>query len=66
MGLRINTNLASINAQRQLSTNQKRLEHAQAAMASGSRIVNASDDAAGLSIAENIRGQVRGIRMARN
>lgn len=66
MGLRINTNLASINAQRQLSTNQKRLEHAQAALASGSRIVNASDDAAGLSISENIRGQVVGIRQARN
>jgi flagellin len=65
MGLRINTNLASINAQRQLSTQQKRLEHAQAALASGSRIVNAADDAAGLAIAENIRGQVTGIREAR-
>lgn len=65
MGLRINTNLSSINAQRQLSTNQKRLEHAQAALASGSRIVNAADDAAGLAISENIRGQVQGIRMAR-
>lgn len=65
MGLRINTNLASVNAQRQLSKNQKRLEHAQAALASGSRIVNASDDAAGLAISENIRGQVTGIRMAR-
>lgn len=65
MGLRINTNLASINAQRQLSTQQKRLEHSQAALASGSRIVNAADDAAGLSISENIRGQVTGIRMAR-
>ena len=66
MGLQINTNLASINAQRQLSKNQKRVEHAQAALASGSRIVTASDDAAGLAIAENIRGQVQGIRMARN
>ena len=66
MGLRINTNLASINAQRQMSKNQKRVEHAQAALASGSRIVTASDDAAGLAIAENIRGQVQGIRMARN
>ena len=66
MGLRINTNLASINAQRQLTKQQSRLEHAQAAMASGSRIVKASDDAAGLSISENIRGQVSGIKMARN
>ncbi len=66
MGLRINTNLASINAQRQLTTQQSRLEHSQAALASGSRIVRASDDAAGLAISENIRGQVMGIRMARN
>ena len=66
MGLRINTNVASINAQRQLSKQQRRLEHSQAALSSGSRIVNASDDAAGLTIAENIRGQVVGIRMARN
>ena len=66
MGLRINTNQASIAAQRQLSKQQKRLEHAQSALSSGSRIVNASDDAAGLTIAENIRGQVTGIRMARN
>ncbi|MBT4761864.1 MAG: flagellin FliC [Bdellovibrionaceae bacterium] len=66
MGLRINTNTASLNAQRQLTTNQKRMEHAQAALASGSRIVQASDDAAGLAISENIRGQVVGIKQARN
>lgn len=65
MGLRINTNIASINAQRQLGTQQKRLEHAQSALASGSSIITASDDAAGLAIAENIRGQVAGIREAR-
>ena len=66
MGLRINTNIASINAQRQLSTQQKRTEHAAAALSSGSRIVNAADDAAGLSISESLRGQVRGIGQARN
>ena len=66
MGLRINTNVASLNAQRQLSTNQKRLEHAQSALASGKRIVSAADDAAGQAIAENIRGQVGGIKQARN
>jgi flagellin len=66
MGLRINTNLASISAQRQLTNSQDRLEHAQEALASGSRIVKASDDAAGLSISENIRGQLVGIKMARN
>ncbi|MCB0367283.1 MAG: flagellin FliC [Bdellovibrionaceae bacterium] len=66
MGLRIHTNVASISAQRQLTKQQHRMEHAQQALASGSRIVTASDDAAGLAISENIRGQLQGIRMARN
>lgn len=66
MGLRIHTNIASISAQRQLTKQQSRLEHSQQALASGSRIVTASDDAAGLAISENIRGQLQGIRMARN
>lgn len=66
MGLRIQTNMASISAQRVLSVQQKRSEHATAALASGSRIVKASDDAAGLAISENIRGQTRGIAQARN
>lgn len=66
MGLRINTNVSSIAAQRVLSKNQSRLEHAQQAMSSGSRIVKAADDAAGLAISENIRGQLAGIKMARN
>lgn len=66
MGLRINTNVAAINAQRNLGTQQKRLEHSLSAMASGSRIVNAADDAAGLSISESIRGQTVGIKAARN
>lgn len=65
MGLRINTNLAAINAQRQLGKQQLRGEHALAALSSGSRIVKASDDAAGLSISENLRGQTRGLAMAR-
>lgn len=65
MGLRINTNVASIGAQRVLGKQQGRMEHAQQALASGTRIVKAADDAAGLAISENIRGQVGGIRMAR-
>lgn len=65
MGLRIATNVGSINAQRQLSTQQKRAEHAMAAISSGSRIVAAADDAAGLAISENIKGQTRGLAMAR-
>ncbi|WP_413559856.1 flagellin [Bdellovibrio sp. HCB209] len=66
MGLRIATNTASIAAQRVLSTQQKRTEHAAQALASGSRIVNAADDAAGLAISENFKGQLKGIAAARN
>jgi len=66
MGLRINTNIASIGAQRVLQKNQNRLEHSQQALSSGTRIVKAADDAAGLAISENIRGQIGGIKMARN
>lgn len=66
MGLRIATNIASIASQRVLGKQQKRAEHAAQAMASGSRIVNAADDAAGLAISENFRGQLRGMAQARN
>lgn len=66
MGLRIATNTASIAAQRVLGKQQKRAEHSASALASGSRIVNASDDAAGLAISENFKGQMRGIAQARN
>jgi flagellin len=66
MGLRIATNVASIAAQRVLGKQQSRAEHAAQALASGSRIVNASDDAAGLAISENFKAQLRGIAQARN
>ena len=65
MSLRINTNLASINAQRQLSVQDKRNNHAMKALASGSRIVSAADDAAGLAISENLKSQNRGNRVAK-
>jgi flagellin len=65
MGMRINTNMSSIAAQRTLTKQQARMEHSQEALASGNRIVHASDDAAGLAISENIKGQVAGIKMAR-
>lgn len=64
MSLRINTNLASINSQRQLfNTNlatQRNLER----LSSGSRINRAADDAAGLAISENLRAQIRGMKQA--
>lgn len=66
MGLRVSTNMASISAQRVLGVQQKRAEHATQALASGSRIVHAADDAAGLAISENLRGQTRGLAQARN
>ncbi len=66
MGLRISTNIAAIDAQRNLGVQQKRNAHSLAALSSGSRIVSASDDAAGLAISENIRGQTRGIAQARS
>jgi flagellin len=66
MGLRINTNLPSIAAQRSLSVQQKRLEKSAMSLSSGKRIVQAADDAAGLSISEGLRGQIRGLAQARN
>lgn len=66
MGLRIQTNLPSISAQRVLGVQQARMQHSTQALASGSRIVTAADDAAGLAISENLRGQIRGIGQARN
>jgi len=66
MGLRIATNTASIAAQRVLAKQQKVAEHSAQALASGSRIVSASDDAAGLAISENFKGQLKGISAARN
>lgn len=65
MGLRINTNMAAFSAQRVMGAQSKRAEHAAQALAGGSRIVRAGDDAAGLAISENIKSQVRGLGMAR-
>lgn len=66
MGLRIATNTASISAQRVLSIQQKRSEHAAMALASGKRIVRAADDAAGLAISENMNSELKGQAQARN
>ncbi len=65
MGLRIQTNIASISAQRVMDIQQRRLQHATQTLASGSRIINAADDAAGLAISETLRGQLRGTVMAK-
>lgn len=64
MGLRISTNVASINAQRNLMNSQLIMNQAMARLSSGSRINRAADDAAGLAISENLRAQIRGLRQA--
>lgn len=66
MSIRINTNTASIAAQRHLEKAENQVEHSLKALASGSRIVKPSDDAAGLAISEGLKGQISGIRQARN
>lgn len=64
MGLRINTNTAALQAQRNLGKTTKSLNKALERLASGERIVRAGDDAAGLAISEGLRSQVRGLRQA--
>jgi len=65
MSLRINTNMASINAQRQLSSQEQKLSSSMRALSSGSRISSASDDAAGLAISEQLKARTSGNRMAK-
>ena len=59
MGMRIATNVAAINSQRNLITNQRNQQSTLAQLASGSRINRSSDDAAGLAISENMKAQLR-------
>jgi flagellin len=64
MSLRINTNLASINSQRQLFNTNRNMMTNLERLSSGSRINRAADDAAGLAISENLRAQIRGLKQA--
>jgi flagellin len=64
MTLSINTNIASIDAQRNLSGSQMSLATSMQRLSSGLRINSAKDDAAGLSIAERMNAQVRGMNVA--
>jgi flagellin len=64
MGLRINTNIASLNAQKNLSRSQASLERSLDRLSSGLRITRAGDDAAGLAISESLRAQIRGLQQA--
>jgi flagellin len=64
MGFRISTNIASVNAQRNLGDAQMRINSSMSQLASGSRINKAADDAAGLAISENMKAQIRSTRQA--
>lgn len=64
MGLRINTNTAALNAQRNLYGTKLALDKSLEKLSSGFRINRAGDDAAGLAISESLRGQIRGLKMA--
>ncbi len=65
MGLRIATNTAALNGQRQLSITKGNLDRTLERLSSGSRINHAGDDAAGLAISENLKAQIRGLRQGK-
>ncbi|OYZ20104.1 MAG: flagellin [Bdellovibrio sp. 28-41-41] len=65
MGMRVSTNIASVNAQRQLSGSQKSIQKSMQQLASGSRINIAADDAAGLAISENLKASARSAAQAK-
>ena len=64
MPLTINTNIASLNAQRNLNASQGSLATSMQRLSSGLRVNSAKDDAAGLAIAERMNAQVRGMNVA--
>jgi flagellin len=64
MPLTINTNIASLNAQRNLNMSQGSLATSMQRLSSGLRVNSAKDDAAGLAIAERMNAQVRGMNVA--
>lgn len=64
MGLRINTNIAAMNAYRNLSVTDSQMAKSLEKLSSGYRINRAADDAAGLAISEGLRAQVGGLTVA--
>jgi flagellin len=65
MGLRINTNVSSIAAQRALGITKNNLDNNLRKLSSGERITRAADDAAGLAISEKLKSHIRGLRQAK-
>src|SRR5919202_4309869 len=64
MGMRINTNVEAFNAQRNLAATAANYAKSVEKLSSGLRINRAGDDAAGLSISEKLRAQVKGLAQA--
>jgi flagellin len=64
MGLRVNSNIASINAQRNLVNSTGSLQKSLQRLSSGLRITRAADDAAGLAISEGFRADIRSLAQA--
>src|SRR5881397_1552136 len=64
MSLRINTNVESFNAHRQLAGTSDKLGKSMERLSSGYRINRAADDAAGLAISEKLQGQIGGLDQA--
>jgi flagellin len=64
MGFRINTNVASISAQRNVGQTSKAQESSLAKLSSGTRITKAADDAAGMAISEKFKAEIRSARQA--
>lgn len=62
--MRINTNMTSVNAQRNLRMNNSALAGSSEKLASGSRINKSADDAAGLAISENLGGSIRSFQQS--
>jgi flagellin len=64
MSMSVNTNIISLNAQRNMSSTASSLATSMQRLSSGLRVNSAKDDAAGLAIAERMSAQVRGINVA--
>src|SRR5215210_5638005 len=64
MGVRINTNVEALNAQRNLNLTGLQFGKSVEKLSSGLRINRAADDAAGLALSEKLRSQVRGLNQA--
>lgn len=65
MSFKISSSVVPMQAARHLGNAQRQLDHSLGALASGSRVVKAGDDAAGFAISESLRGQLGGTKQAR-